>query len=87
MSESIHVAVCPSATKKNGNKYKNNSKKLKGEVGMAVPKSTQTRVVVIITYIHGTSLRLLFNKCFDEPNVGQSSLPHSLPNKAQRCAH
>ena len=30
--------------------------KLKGEVGMVVPKSTQTRVVGIIIYMHGTSL-------------------------------
>ena len=30
---------------------KNNYKKLKGEVGMAIPKSTQTRVVGIITYM------------------------------------
>ena len=33
----------------NGNKCKKNCIKLKGEVGMAVPKSTQTRVVRIIT--------------------------------------
>ena len=32
-------------------KYKNNCKKLKYEVGMAMPKSTQTRVVGIITYM------------------------------------
>ena len=36
-------------SKKNDNKYENICIKLKGEVGMAVPKSTQTRVVGIIT--------------------------------------
>ena len=33
---------------------------LKGEVGMGGPKSIQTRFVGIITYVHYTSLRLLF---------------------------
>ena len=42
----------------NGNKYKNICIKLKGEVGMAVPKGTQTRVVGI-NDIHDTSLHLL----------------------------
>ena len=44
---------------------KNNCLKLKNEVGMAVLKSKQTRVVasyieIISTYVYSTSLRLLF---------------------------
>ena len=44
---------------------KNNRLKLKNEVGMAVLKSKQTRVVasyieIISTYVYSTSLRLLF---------------------------
>ena len=40
---------------------KNNWIKLKDEVGMAVPKSTQTRFVELTYHIHYTSLRLLFS--------------------------
>ena len=47
------------------NKYKNNWIKLKDEVGMAVPKSTQTRFVGITYHIHYTSLRLLFSSTSD----------------------
>ena len=48
----------------NSDKYKNNCLKLKNEVGMAVLKSKQTRVVasyieIISTYVYSTSLRLL----------------------------
>ena len=46
-------------------KYKNNYLKLKSEVGMAVLKSKQTRLVGIIsTYIYSTSLCLIFEYSF-----------------------
>ena len=44
---------------------KNNWRKLKDEVGMTVPKNTQTRFVGITYHIHYTSLRLLFSYTSD----------------------
>ena len=45
------MAISKIVKKNSGNKYKNICIKLKDEVGMAMPKSTQTRVVGIITYM------------------------------------
>ena len=56
-----HELPDPEGTKKRTEtSIKNNWIKLKVEVGMAVPKNTQTRFVGITYHIHYTSLRLLF---------------------------
>ena len=57
--------------------YKHKKTKLKDEVGMAVPKNTQTRFVGITYHIHYTSLRLLFsiiNKIYTPDSVCKVSL-------------
>jgi hypothetical protein len=45
----MNCQLCPEGNKKNSNKYKKQLKKMKDEVGMAGPKSTQTIFVRIIT--------------------------------------
>ena len=61
-----HELPGPEGTKKRTvTSIKNNWIKLQVEVGMAVPKNTQTRFVGITYHIHYTSLRLLFSSTSD----------------------
>ena len=66
---------------------KNNCLKLKNEVGMAVLKSKQTRVVasyieIISTYVYSTSLRLLTEYTTIAALVNRSKIvvSHNLTN-------